>query len=77
MTSELVAYDPKNQPQPARCYDDFRHASEYFGRELFGVVLPPFLITLQRTRHAYGYFSPDRLANIKFRARHVYKGTKA
>jgi len=35
-------------------------AFEHFNIELFDGTLPVCLITLQRRRSTYGYFSPDR-----------------
>jgi predicted SprT family Zn-dependent metalloprotease len=41
-------------------YGDLVTAYDHYNRHLFAGRLPPCLITLQRTRHAYGYFSPAR-----------------
>jgi predicted SprT family Zn-dependent metalloprotease len=41
-------------------YAALQKAYDHFNRELFGGELPPCLITLQRQRGAYGYFSGDR-----------------
>jgi hypothetical protein len=39
-------------------------AYDHFNRELFKGQLPPCLITMQRHKGAYGYFSGDRFANV-------------
>ncbi len=41
-------------------YDALQKAYDHFNTTLFGGTLPPCLITLQRQRGAYGYFSGDR-----------------
>jgi len=41
-------------------YDQLQKAYDFFNRELFGSKLSNCLITLQREKRAYGYFSPDR-----------------
>jgi hypothetical protein len=52
---ETAMKTPTNQEYTA--YDE---AYDYFNRHLFAGQLPACLITLQRSRHAYGYFSPKR-----------------
>src|SRR5947209_20129451 len=44
-------------------YTSLTSAYEFFNRELFGGTLPPCLITMQRHKGAYGYFSGERFAN--------------
>jgi predicted SprT family Zn-dependent metalloprotease len=44
-------------------YTSLTTAYEYFNRELFNGSLPPCLITMQRHKGAYGYFSGERFAN--------------
>ena len=39
---------------------ELQKAYDFFNRTLFGKTLPPCLITLQRQRRSYGYFSGDR-----------------
>lgn len=41
-------------------YDRFQHAYESLNRKLFDGALPNCLITLQRRKRSYGYFSADR-----------------
>ena len=41
-------------------YDRFQEAYAYFNRTLFEGHLPNCLITLQRSKRSYGYFSGDR-----------------
>ena len=45
-------------------YTSLAAAYEFFNRELFSGSLPPCLITMQRHKGAYGYFSGERFANI-------------
>ena len=52
----FVSYDTK----PIQEYDLFQQAYDYFNDRLFAGQLPPCLITLQRKKGAYGYFSGDR-----------------
>ena len=44
-------------------YTSLATAYDFFNRELFSGSLPPCLITMQRHKNAYGYFSGDRFAN--------------
>jgi predicted SprT family Zn-dependent metalloprotease len=47
-----------------RTYTSLDRAYDHFNRKLFGNQLPPCLITTQRHKGAYGYFSGDRFACI-------------
>ena len=44
-------------------YTSLASAYDFFNRELFEGLLPPCLITMQRHKNAYGYFSGERFAN--------------
>lgn len=44
-------------------YDELQQAYVFLNTELFGSVLPPCLITLQRKRHTAGYFVSKRFVN--------------
>jgi len=44
-------------------YAELQKAYDFFNRSLFQSKLPPCLITLQRERSTYGYFSGDRWKN--------------
>src|SRR6266700_2255147 len=44
-------------------YTSLATAFDFFNGELFSGSLPPCLITMQRHKNAYGYFSGDRFAN--------------
>src|SRR3989440_12776982 len=44
-------------------YTSLTTAYDYFNRELFDDSLPPCLITMQRHKGAFGYFSGERFAN--------------
>lgn len=50
---------------PTNEYAHYQSAFEYYNAELFDGILPPCLITLQRTPNALGYFSPYRFAARK------------
>ena len=43
-------------------YAELQAAYEHFNRELFDARLPPCLITLQRAKRSYGYFSARQFA---------------
>lgn len=47
-----------------RTYTGLTAAYDHFNRELFGGQLPPCLITMQRHKGAYGYFSGERFASL-------------
>jgi predicted SprT family Zn-dependent metalloprotease len=47
-----------------RTYTSLDAAYDHFNRELFGGQLPPCLITMQRHKGAYGYFSGERFASL-------------
>lgn len=44
-------------------YNELDKAYAHFNAELFGGQLPPCLITLQREKKTYGYFSAERFIN--------------
>lgn len=58
------SYDPIEKPPPMRTYAELDKAVRHFNRELFEDRLPACLLTMMRTRGAYGYYSPERLINI-------------
>lgn len=45
-------------------YTSLAMAYDFFNRELFASGLPPCLITMQRHKGAYGYFSGERFASL-------------
>ncbi len=47
-----------------RTYSSLTAAFDFFNHELFGDELPPCLITMQRHKGAYGYFSGERFMNV-------------
>lgn len=54
-----------NKPaRPVQTYTSLDAAYDYFNTKLFGGSLPPCLITYQRHKGAYGYFSPKRFAQL-------------
>ena len=51
--------------QPTReAYQELLQAFDFYNNALFGGKLPRCLITMQRERNTYGYFSPDRWAKL-------------
>jgi hypothetical protein len=44
-------------------YNSLTTAYDFFNRELFSGSLPPCLLTMQRHKGAFGYFSGERFAN--------------
>ncbi len=45
-------------------YTSLSTAYDFFNQELFNGSLPPCLITMQRHKGAYGYFSSERFASL-------------
>ncbi|QUS59174.1 SprT-like domain-containing protein [Pseudovibrio brasiliensis] len=46
-------------------YEELQYAFDHYNRELFSNELPPCLITLQREKRTYGYFSSKRFVNLR------------
>lgn len=44
----------------ATTYEELRRAFDFFNDKLFDGSLPPCLLTLQREKRTYGYFSAGR-----------------
>lgn len=58
----------KNNLRPNEdIYAALQRAADHFNAALFEGELPPVLITLQRGRNTFGYFSPDRWAHASGR----------
>jgi len=55
---------PKTSSPTQATYGGLTAAYQHFNRELFSGTLPACLITMQRHKGAYGYFSGDRFASI-------------
>lgn len=53
----------RSQPTP-QAYAELQLAYDHFNGALFGGQLPGCLITLQREKRTYGYFSRNRFANL-------------
>lgn len=50
-----------NEKRPTEeAYAELQHAYDFYNRELFGAQLPPCLITFQRQKKTFGYFSKNR-----------------
>ncbi len=47
-----------------RTYSSLTAAYDFFNRELFADQLPPCLITVQRHKGAFGYFSGERFVSV-------------
>jgi predicted SprT family Zn-dependent metalloprotease len=47
-----------------KTYTSLTTAYDFFNRELFSGSLPPCLITMQRHKGAFGYFSGERFASL-------------
>lgn len=47
----------------AQAYDELQKAFDHYNTELFDGSLPQCLITMQRDKRCYGYFSSQRFAN--------------
>lgn len=47
----------------AQAYAELQAAFDHYNRELFGGELPPCLITMQREKRTYGYFSSERFVH--------------
>jgi len=62
-TLKIASYDTKKPTTAA--YGALQAAYDFFNSELFGGELPPCLITLQRHKGAYGYFSPNRFSLVE------------
>lgn len=51
---------PESESPTAETYSELQAAYDFFNSELFASELPPCLITLQREKRSYGYFSAER-----------------
>ena len=49
-----------NMTPTGEVYDELQHAFNHFNHALFADLLPPAILTLQRDRKSYGYFSSSR-----------------
>lgn len=61
-------YKPKmdNRMRPTdEIYKELQQAYDLFNAKLFSGKLPPCLITLQREKKTYGYFSAERYINLQ------------
>jgi SprT-like family len=57
--------DNGNRPvRPVRTYASLDNAYKHFNRHLFGGLLAPCIITLQRHKGAFGYFVAARMAEL-------------
>lgn len=60
----VVPYETIQNATPTQAtYGDLNRAYAFFNDKLFGNRLPNCLITLQRHKGAYGYFSPERFGS--------------
>lgn len=54
---------PANLPPTAQAYAELQGAFDHYNRELFGGAIPHCLITMQREKRTYGYFSSERFVH--------------
>lgn len=45
--------------------EELQRAFDHYNRQLFGGILPPCLMTLQRTPNTFGYFSSQRFLHVE------------
>jgi hypothetical protein len=57
-----IHIEPAMQPTQ-EAYSELQTAYDFFNAALYDDKLPPCLITLQREKHTYGYFSSERFVN--------------
>jgi predicted SprT family Zn-dependent metalloprotease len=60
----IQSQDIDMKTRPNRTYTSLEAAYGHFNRKLFAGTLPPCLITMQRHKGAYGYFSGNRFASL-------------
>ncbi|WP_287919195.1 SprT-like domain-containing protein [Comamonas sp.] len=61
----MIATNLHGSVAPTReTYEELQVAYDHFNEQLFGGTLPSCLITLQREKRTFGYFSPARFASL-------------
>lgn len=63
MTRSMTATE--NTLPTREAYSELQHAYDFFNEELFQGQLPSCLITLQREKSTFGYFSANRFGSIQ------------
>ena len=64
MNARPVQSLPALPPSPtAQAYAELQLAFDHYNRELFAGELPPCLMTMQREKRSYGYFSSERFVH--------------
>lgn len=58
----LAPMTPHLPPTP-QTYAELQRAFDHFNQRLFGGTIPPCLITFQREKRTYGYFSSERFVH--------------
>ena len=53
-----------NTSPTQQTYAELQRAYDHFNQALFGGALPPCLVTLQREKRTYGYFSSKRFVHL-------------
>lgn len=61
---KIVSYDTNQERPTETAYACLQRAYDWFNRELWDGKLPQCLITFQRHKAAYGYYSPKRFARL-------------
>ena len=69
MNARPVQSLPALPPSPtAQAYAELQLAFDHYNRELFAGELPPCLMTMQREKRSYGYFSSEGSCITKTKA---------
>ena len=58
------AAHPKIERPTLEAYSELEKAYDFFNKRLFNGILPPCLVTLQREKQCYGYFSEERFVSL-------------
>lgn len=58
-----IMENDNNLPPTFQAYGELQEAYDHFNRTLFDAALPPCLITFQREKRTYGYFSSKRFVH--------------
>lgn len=62
MNAPAVAKEIATTKPTVKAYQELQDAYDFFNERLFGSELPDMLITLQRGKKTFGYFSPNRFS---------------
>lgn len=62
MNAPAVVKEITTAKPTVKAYQELQDAYDFFNERLFGSELPDMLITLQRGKKTFGYFSPNRFS---------------